>query len=61
METVKSLERSGLLKRVAGEIIKSKAKVQKDRFLSISLGSFGDYWLEKVLAGKGVHVDDGII
>ena len=53
IETVKSLEDSGLSKGVS-ETIQNESKEQKGGFLSMLLGTLGASLLGNILAGKGV-------
>ena len=53
MKIVKSLEESGWLIKAISETIKSEAKEQKGRFLSMLLGTLGASLLGNLLAGKG--------
>ena len=61
MKIVKSLEESSLLIGVS-EIIKNKAKEQKDSFVGMLFGIFGSSLLWNMRAGKGVvRGVDGVI
>ena len=53
MKIVKSLEESGWLIKAISETIKSEAKEQTGRFLSMLLGTLGASLLGNLLAGKG--------
>ena len=53
IETVKSLEDSGLLLKGVSETIQNEAKEQKGGFLSMLLGTLGASLLGNILAGKG--------
>ena len=54
MKIVKSLEHSGLLLKGITESVQNEIKEQKDRFLSMVLGTLGASLLENFLTGKGV-------
>ena len=53
MKIVKSLEKSGLLIDGASETIQNEVKQQKDKFLSILLGTLGARLLGDLLTCKG--------
>ena len=53
-ENFKSLEESGLIIKRISETIKNDSKEQKDRFLSMLLGTLAASILGNVLAQKGV-------
>ena len=62
MKIVKSLEDSGLLLRGVSETIRNEAKEQKEKFLSILLGTLGVRLLGNMLAGRGIYIaGDGMI
>ena len=62
IKIVKSLEDSGLLLKGVRETIRSKAKEQKEEFLSMLLGTLGATLLGNILAGKkGIRAGDGAI
>ena len=52
IETVKSLEDSGLFLKGVNEIIQNEAKEQKAGFLSVLLGTLGASLLGNILAGR---------
>ena len=52
IEVVKSLEDSGLLLKGVGETIQNKSKEEKERFLSMLLGTLGASLLRNILAEK---------
>ena len=54
IKILKSFERSGLLIKEVGEIIKNEAKEQKGGFLPILLGTVAASILGNALIGKGV-------
>ena len=54
MKKVKSLEETGLLIKGISETIKSEAKEQKVRFLSMLLGTLAASILGNALSGRGV-------
>ena len=54
IKIVKSLEHSGLLLKGITESVQNEIKEQKDRFLSMLLGTLGASLLENFLTGKGV-------
>ena len=53
IKIVKSLEDSVLLIKGVSKTITNEAKKQKDRFLSMLLGSLGASLLPNLLTGKG--------
>ena len=55
IQMVKSLEDSGLLLKGASETIQNGAKEQKERFLSMLLGTLSGNLLGNILAGKGIN------
>ena len=62
MKIVKSLEASGLLIKGVSETIKTEAKEQKGRFLSMLLGTLGASLLGHLLTGKGtIRASEGTI
>ena len=69
MKIVKFLEKPGVLIKGVSEKNKNDAKVQKDIFLGMALGTLGASLLGNMLGGKGVitggdgviRVDEGVI
>ena len=62
MKIVKSLEDSGLFLKGVSETIRNEAKEQKEKFLSILLGTLGVRLLGNMLAGRGIYIEgDGMI
>ena len=55
IKIVKSLEDSGLLLKGVLESVQNEIKEQKDRFLSMLLGTLGASLLGNLLTGKGVN------
>ena len=53
IKIVKSLKGSGFLLKEVSETVQSEAKEQKNRFLSMLLGTLGAISLRNILAGKG--------
>ena len=53
MKIIKSLEESGLLMKDVSETIKSEAKEQKGRFLSMLLGTLSASLSGNLLTGEG--------
>ena len=54
MKIVKSLEKSGLLKKGVSKTTKNEVKEQKGGFLGMLLGTFGASSLGNLLTGKGI-------
>ena len=54
LKIVKFLEDSALLLKVVSETIQNEAKKQKERFLSMLLGTLGKSLLGNILAGKRI-------
>ena len=54
MKIIKSIEESALLIEDVSETIKSKAKKQKARFISMLLYTLGASLLGNLLTGKGI-------
>ena len=55
IEIAKSLEDSDRLLKGVSETIQNEAKKQKERILSILLGTLGANLLGSILAGKGMN------
>ena len=55
MKIVKFLEKPGVLIKGVSEKNKNDAKVQKDIFLGMALGTLGASLLGNMLGGKGVN------
>ena len=55
IETVKSLEDSGLLLKGVSETIQNKSKEQKGGYLSVLRGTLGASFLGNILARKGIN------
>ena len=53
MKIIKSLEESGLLMKDVSETIKSEAKEQKGRFLSMLIGTLSASLSGNLLTGEG--------
>ena len=53
METVTSLDKSGLLIKDVSQTIKNEAKEQKGEFLGVILGTLGTSLLGNLLTNKG--------
>ena len=56
IKIVKSLEDSGLLLKGVTESVQNEMKEQKDRFLSMLLGTLGARLLGNLLTGKRVNI-----
>ena len=54
MEIVQALEDSNILLKGVTKTIKNETKEQKERFLSMFLGTLGANLLRNILAGKGI-------
>ena len=61
IETVKSLEDSGLLFKGVSETIQNDAKEQRGGFLGMLLGLLGASLQGNILAGKGINRARGVI
>ena len=55
IETVKSLEDSGLSLKGVTETVQNEVKEQKGGFLSMILGTLGASLLGNILAGRGIN------
>ena len=55
IKIVKSLEDSGLLLKGVTETVQNEIKEQKERFLSMLLGTLGASLLGNLLTGKGIY------
>ena len=54
MKIVQAFEDSNILLKGVTKAIKNETKEQKERFLSMLLGTLGASLLENMLAGKGI-------
>ena len=62
IEIVKSLEDSCFLLKVVTETVQNNVKEQKERFLSMLLGTLGASSLGNILAGRGMNrAGEGIV